>query len=112
VAAGIRSGAICGQCRGRCVNAPSTASPLDIACLSCEGAGCEKCNGTGVSDTLTTCPQAYIGDLRELHTAASMLKQGVLPVQGGWLEQSYTFLEAVELLAYYEARLSNGKAVT
>ena len=59
---------------------------------------CEICEGEG-GWTLRRCPNAYTShDDRKVVTCASMVDVGLLPVSGGWQDQTAWFQQAASLV--------------
>jgi hypothetical protein len=88
VAVGLTFGAACSACTaGRCVDAPTAEEPL---CLSMHGAAPIE---------ITECPNKYCGEnARQTVRLAAFAKRGLLPVAGGLLDQTQSFITALELV--------------
>lgn len=69
---------------------------MSIACLSCNEAGCDDCDGRGYVD-LTECPKQMI-DRKTLRAIrmADLMREGLPPVAGGVLDQSAWFVSFYE----------------
>ena len=92
----IRCGLICERCTAK--HCAEKDEQLEIQCPACEGSGCEECQGGHF--LLQGCPQVFV---RPLYDAIQVVdwwrKKNVLPVAGGTLDQSTSFLnfcDAVE----------------
>lgn len=77
--------------------------------MSCEGSGCDQCDQRGWTP-ITCCPLTLVpGDVWELVTHASDAEAGYLPVAGGTLDQTQSFLDGWRRLraekAYWRANL-------
>jgi len=66
--------------------------PAEIECPECGGIGCTKCDSGWYR--VEQCPQAYIGgELIESINIVDACQNGVLPVEGGLLNQSVYYFE-------------------
>lgn len=90
-------GRLCRSCGKQCRDDTES---ISIECPSCFGHGCDHCND-GQWD-LRGCPNAYCRDLSTAIRLADLFEKGLPPVSGGSLEQSVTFVEFVQRLAYEE----------
>lgn len=80
---------------------PTTQPVAAIPCYVCFGDGkpCETCKSRG-SLRLTRCPTYYLTyDVMRMYDAYRWYREGHLPVQGGFLDQTAQFVEAVPFLA-------------
>lgn len=74
-------------------------------CVECRGLdkNCEHCDGKGEEDVFE-CPIQLLArngantDWQQLLVAYGRYKNNMLPVAGGWLDQSVTFLKAMEII--------------
>ncbi len=100
MAVGLRYGAACTACRhNQCVDPPTEDEPL-----------CFHLAGQEVS--ITSCPQRYAGvDGRDAIRFAEYARKGVLPVEGGLLNQSQHFIEATELAWVTEQEYKRAKGI-
>ncbi len=72
---------------------------MAMKCFACGGAGCEKCEKTGMID-ITDCPLTYLtADIEEVMLMADLFKKGLSPVGGlGVLDQTYEFVMASQYI--------------
>lgn len=78
------------------------ASPITMQCVVCDGRGCKECGNVGNQD-LTGCPKEQVtSDIWELLDYADMYKKGLPPVQGGVLDQAFSFVQACRFVWYVE----------
>lgn len=71
---------------------------MEMTCPDCEGDGCDPCRRKG-KVKIIACPRAAVADVAPLLRAYQILrKHGILPVGGGWLDQTQQFLNAVALI--------------
>jgi len=93
------SGAVCSRCDpGRtCVDCPGRYDPVRMVCTECDGEqsdGCEACGGRGW-EPVDRCPLSLVTpDVWELLTTAADAEAGYLPVAGGTLNQTHSWLTA------------------
>ena len=77
-----------------------------MECPNCNGAGCEECNDGAFE--LDGCPGEYCSrvvtaiNLIDLYTT-----KGLMPVSGGVLDQSASFIGAARFFQNEEVRISN-----
>lgn len=92
-------GALCKHCtRTKCHDAPTKQLPARLACVACEGKGCDGCNGNGYT-LIDRCPHRIVTrDVWQALRFARRADKGALPVAGGLLNQTQSFLEAWELI--------------
>ncbi len=56
---------------------------------------CTFCGGTGQFE-LKMCPRKWCGSIAaEVLEAATFMRKGILPIPGGWLDQTQWILDAV-----------------
>lgn len=74
-----------------------------MRCETCGGypgnEACTRCKGTGYA-ALHRCPNVVIGrdlGLARFFECFDLIQQGVLPVAGGWLDQTHRFAEYVKI---------------
>lgn len=86
---------------------PTEWEQLVADCVVCSGKSetCSHCNGEG-KVRYYRCPNTLLKrDAADVCRAALMFEQGVLPVGGGWAEQSAPFIDALSIarseLAHY-----------
>jgi len=87
-------GGICRNCPGilKCKDMPSESAPIEMGCVTCEGNGCRKCNGTGRIE-ITGCPLGIITlESWEFITFAKLYEKGLPPIAGGSLDQAKGFV--------------------
>ena len=96
-------------------DAPAEYPVFDIGCSRCNGAdySCESCGGRGLID-LYRCPTGLLSDATPpLRSKIDLLmrayfhydKRNVLPAEGGWIDQTRTFLAGVEIIDAEKGRL-------
>lgn len=71
-----------------------------VDCWICSGIGyeCDRCNGTG-KIPMPRCPgRCNTTDVRRVVAAYNWMKKGFLPVEGGYLDQAQTFLNACDFI--------------
>ena len=90
------------MCKGcspqRCEIPVSEQNPMQIACPTCDEAGCEECENEGWIK-ITECPRNLVGrETMDFIELADFAKKGSFPVTGGTLEQSQSFLIACRIL--------------
>ena len=81
---------------------------FEMDCIRCKGTDeeCPVCKGSN-KEQFYRCPYRYLTfDTVRFLRFYRFFKQGLLPVQGGVLDQSATFLRAVEIV---EAEISEGQ---
>jgi hypothetical protein len=63
---------------------------------------CELCGGLG-HHKITSCPQQQIGeDVRAFLKMYNMADKGIMPIDGGALNQTQSFVDAMKYLDWYE----------
>ena len=90
---------------------PAPVALLEVDCWACGGEFevCRICDGKGTVE-VDRCPHALIRPEHcEICTYASLLEVGVLPVSGGFADQSSTFVDAVMWVASIKAKLEQEK---
>ena len=100
LAVGLQNGEGCTNCRGidKCKDIPDEHSAITMACLRCEGRGCELCNNTGRID-IKQCPLEVItDDVWESIEFADLYKKGLPPMPGGALNQLQIFISACRFI--------------
>jgi hypothetical protein len=66
--------------------------------VNCRGAGCETCNHVGTVK-ITQCPQTLITeDVRTFLKFYGLSENGIMPVDGGALDQTQSFIDAMHYL--------------
>lgn len=63
-----------------------------MECPSCDSRGCESCGDTG--EHVFTKEIFWSRDIVRAVDCFALMRKGVLPVGGGYLDQSATFLDA------------------
>lgn len=77
---------------------PSERPILRITCPHCLGAGCEECRQGRFE--VFRCPGRTVPRIAwELCRDLGLLESGILPGEGGWLDQPQTWVDALDLLA-------------
>lgn len=100
----IRCGALCKACSDtQCRSEGSEREPIEVYCPSCDGEGCERCDDGVVN--ITECPNKYCRDMGPVITLADMMEKGIMPVDGGALDQSAWLLQAARILDRDEAKI-------
>lgn len=78
-----------------------------ITCTACHGAGdpaCPKCNGA--REPVYRCPRAHATpEIDDAFHALDWVEAGVLPVQGGLLDQSASFMAFAQIVAAERAAI-------
>jgi len=94
----LEHGRLCEHCTAtRCVDKPGPSYKINIACPSCDGAGCTPCNNKGTM-IIDDCPSKMTDmKTREILRLCRLANKGALPVAGGTLDQSRQFIEALDL---------------
>lgn len=92
---GLSIGETCTACTpGHCRNKPTEEHPRIVPL------------GRGREIVLTDCPNQFCGEnARRVVRAARFAELGILPVAGGWLNQSQPFLDALEYALATRAEL-------
>lgn len=80
-----------------------------MECPDCDGRGCGSCGGAGRFE-ITGCPKKRVPDcVYDLIEMEGYRDQGLLPVDGGVLDQAAVFMRASDLLRreerYWKAKL-------
>jgi hypothetical protein len=73
--------------------------------VRCNGADpkCELCEGLGYHK-ITSCPHNEIsGDVKTFLKLYNIAENGTMPVDGGTLNQTQSFIDAMNYLAWYES---------
>jgi hypothetical protein len=96
----IRMGALCRQCTSKQCNPDY--QHADIECPSCNGRGCDECNMGLIR--LGKCPNKDCSDMYQVIQLADLFEKGIMPIQGGALDQSSWFVDAVSYLKSEESR--------
>ena len=85
-----------------------------MPCPECRGQGCEVCGGRGRLE-VRRCPGRAVPRVAwAICGYAARLESGILPVAGGWEDQSVSWAEAVnfvlaEKAAYDEVKWDHGR---
>ena len=106
VAALIRCGELCKACGDKCRD--QDGSGIELECPCCNGNGCDQCKD-GVF-LLTECPREYTRKLVTAVNTASLVSRGILPVQGGALDQANWFIEFLHELESNQAKIDEERA--
>lgn len=102
----IRSGALCRACTAKeCHDLGTEREPIEIECPECRGNGCQHCNQGRM--TITGCPNKECSTMYQFVQLADLFSKGILPTAGGALDQSASFIEAVQ---FYESDLAAVRA--
>ena len=102
LAALIRCGQLCRECRGgECRDT----GRKRIECVECHGKGCERC--VDGHEIITGCPQPEAGKSIDAIRMFELVDKGHLPVAGGLLDQAQSFVEAYR---FYSADVDKIKA--
>jgi len=101
------------MCKGcsphRCEIPVSEQTPMQIACPTCDEAGCQECDGEGWVQ-ITECPRSMVcRETMEFIELADFAKEGSFPVAGGTLDQAQSFLIACRYLFSEDSRAENQK---
>ena len=82
--------------------------PADIECPSCDGDGCQECDGGHFR--LTSCPSQFIGQelIQDIRIVTSSEQH--LPVAGGLLDQSAWWFNLREMLKREESMIQEEQA--
>lgn len=101
---------MCSGCSpGKCEIPVSEALPMQIACPTCDGIGCDVCGVEGWVK-ITECPRKIVDrDTMNFIELADFAKDGAFPVAGGTLDQSQSFLVACRYLFNEDAKAESQK---
>lgn len=87
---------------------PSTEGTLfEFDCVRCAGTDpkCGRCGGGGV-ERATRCPNAVVTQISwQVLEYLTLAELGILPVAGGWEDQSATFLQAFRFASSERAKI-------
>ena len=104
VAAIIRNGLLCKNCTAtKCVDIGNDIQQNLIDCPMCSGVGCDDCNGGTVK--IVGCPNAMIRELVPVIELIDFFWDKVMPVAGGLLDQSASFVQAARCFKYDEQQI-------
>lgn len=80
-----------------CIKKPTPATQKELSCPNCLGTGCDVCDKGKI--VIDRCPLELIdNNVSELIAYADLMKQGHMPVSGGVLDQSHSFLEGARFV--------------
>lgn len=97
-------GMLCKHCSSKkCVDSGTEAEPIEIECVVCSGAGCEKCNHGMIG--VVGCPMTECADVAYAVHLCDLFEKGLPPIAGGALDQTVWFLEAARILKNDEAEI-------
>ncbi len=68
------------------------------------GQPCTQCGGRGYW-VLDGCPKQFVGDLAQYINLAAVAAKGILPVQGGLIDQSHWFFDLWQALENDQNRI-------
>jgi len=74
-----------------------------MACVFCNEYGCDRCNQTGFFQ-ITQCPKALIDKQTLDLFQAERLTETIYPLSGGWLNQTQSFIDALDWLKREKTR--------
>lgn len=106
IAVGTNWGAVCDCPGGKCVDPPTETEPVcleDLPCPACGGneekaPDCGTCQGHGFQ-LLTRCPYAEVPpDVWDMVDLCEFADKGNLPVSGGVLDQTASFLACLRFV--------------
>lgn len=97
-AAFIRCGKLCGKCS---LKHCADDKDIELKCPICNGHGCEHCKGGWFE--VPGCVQRFVSPMLPAIRMADAYHKGFLPVAGGVLDQSASFIEFVSQLEYEDA---------
>jgi hypothetical protein len=104
LAAMIRTGALCRSCTVKvCRDLSTDREPIDIECPACHGAGCEDCRDGKIR--IDGCPNRQCQDMYSFIQLSDLFSKGILPTAGGALDQSASFIEAVQFFESDQAKV-------
>jgi len=96
----MQYGGICKGCKGsiKCKDKPTSAEPLEMICVVCDGTGCKSCRDRGAIE-IVRCPLEIItDDVWDTIEYADLYKKGLPPVAGGALDQTKCFTDAARFI--------------
>lgn len=100
----IRTGALCRSCTVKeCRDLGTDREPIDIECPACHGAGCDDC--TNGMMRIDGCPNRLCQDMFTFIQLSDLFSKGILPTAGGALDQSASFIEAVQFFESDQAKV-------
>ena len=89
---------------------------VEIQCVACDESGsvdgeiCSECNGTG-RFSLRDCPREFVGqEITKAINIASLCGNGILPVNGGLMDQSAWFLSVWQQLQSEQSKIDAEEA--
>jgi hypothetical protein len=100
---------ICRSCtRGQCRDISEKPNLLEIECPSCNGGGCEDCQD-GVF-AIEGCPNSYCRSIVTSIDLIDLFGKGMPPINGGVLDQSASFIDAVQFFESEERKVANDRS--
>ena len=100
----IRTGALCRNCTSKeCRDLSTEREPIEIECPECRGDGCEHCKQGKIR--IDGCPNKACSTMYQFIQLADLFNKGILPTAGGALDQSASFIEAVQFFESDQARV-------
>jgi hypothetical protein len=98
---------------GKCIDEPSEISPIILNGFVCEECGgrdelilnCKSCRGTGKIRFESCLLKIITVDIWELLDAVEFADKGNLPISGGFLDQTESFMEGLKLVRRLNAKM-------
>ena len=106
----IRCGELCKGCGNTCLQMPEEHQRLQVDCVACNESGldkgkpCPHCDGRG-HWVLDECPKQFVGDLAQEVNLAAVASKGIMPIEGGLLDQSKWFFDFWQALENDQNRI-------
>jgi hypothetical protein len=79
-----------------------------MECPACGGEGCEECDHTG-SWSVKGCPREFVQPIVMAANLSTHASKGMLPVQGGTLDQSAWFMDFWQRLESDTAKIDRDR---
>lgn len=92
----LRKGKLCRDCDKECRDKGTEFEPILIECPSCGGSGCGNCEHGQIS--ILGCPNAACDGLSQAIELIDFFHKGQMPITGGVMDQSASFVEAARQL--------------
>lgn len=104
MAALIRQGRLCKNCKSECADLGTEIEPISVECATCNGTGCDDCDRGYFK--IEGCPSEYCNEMSPAIEIADWINEKqILPIAGGLLDQSNWILDAARRL-----RIEDGMA--
>lgn len=100
---------LCQSCsRGQCRSLSTPEARLEIECPACNGTGCSECKDGAFE--LDGCPNAFCSSVVTTIDLIDLFGKGLPPVSGGALDQSVSFVSAVQFFENEERKVKNERS--